>query len=420
MEQPVRKRFDYSEIYEVMAALDEQELWPYAPSAPEELKRNRWMAARRMLEGEMSEKAGRKIFAIPASSGTAAVHIGLGGLKVPAGSEVILPAMTDMGSASPVIFQNLIPVFADLDPETGLLTADTISRAITERTGAVIVVHLAGSPADMDPIMELCRPKGIKVIEDAAQAHGATYKGRPVGTLGDAGAFSLNGQKQITTGEGGLVFVDDVETFKRCLNFSDKHRRRVPPETPEHDIYAGAGLSYRMSDVDFSMLLAQWKKLPEIAARFTAVGRRLDERLSAIPGVSPMKHHPDAVPTFFTYLYRLNGAALEKKDAVKAAVDEAAKRVAMRSRGPYGQKPLYAFPVFQNRNFFPSADGEAQIWPAELVAQKRFPGLEPYDYSKVSLANTQAWYETSLSLSFHDGHSPEHADVIADAIASAI
>ncbi|MER9273482.1 DegT/DnrJ/EryC1/StrS family aminotransferase [Mesorhizobium sp. M0643] len=421
MTAPERIRFDGVERQLLDAALAGQELWPYSSSGNP--KRNFWNEAREALENYYSDTSGERLRAVPAGSGTAAIHVALGGLQIPAGTEVIVPPITDMGTVMPVIFQNAIPVFADLDPNTGLLTAETIARATTSRTSAVIVVHLGGSPADMEPILDFCRQNKIKVIEDAAQALGASYKGRPAGTRGDAGCFSLNSQKHITCGEGGFVLVRSEDDFLRCLNFSDKHRNRTDVRDPnsEHYFYNGSGLNYRMSDLEFAMLLGQLPKLSSVAGRFTAVGQRLDERLKKVPGVRPQERHPDAISSYFFQMFRLEPHVVGRREEVLNAMRAAAMPIGMGVGKSYGSETLYRTGVFRNRNFFDTfgqPNNEKPVWPAELVARQMFPGIPDtvFDYRQTDCPEAEAWIESALSIMFHDGHEPHHADVIADAI----
>lgn len=426
---PTRKRFDTEDAKIVIEALNQQELWPYPQ---EQDQTNYWVGLRRELEERYSHQSGRTLSLVPASSGTAAIHIALGGLQIPAGSEVIVPPITDMGTIMPVIFQNCIPVFADVDEQTGLLTADSLRAKITERTRAVIVVHLSGSPADVDPIMELCRTQGIRVIEDAAQALGATYKGRPAGTISDAGAFSLNSWKHVTAGEGGFVLVDGRETednFLRCLNFADKHRNRMKsPSNSEHDFYAGSGLNFRMSDLELALTLTQFRKLDGVAAKFNELGAHLDERLGKMDRIRPQLHqeHPKSRPVYFFAFFRLLGSRVER-DQILGKLRPIAGQMGMGLAASYGEKPLYAYDVFQKRNFFDTVgqpDNANPIWPAELVARRVFPHVpdSAFDYRKCAgeCPNAEMWIDTGFGLYFNESHGLEHMDAFADALADVL
>ena len=165
-------------------------------------------------------------YCVATSSGTSAIHTALGAIGIEPGDEVITTPITDMGTVIGIVCQNAIPVFADVDPRSYNITAETIEKCITDKTRAVIVVHLAGLCAEMDKIVELCKKHNIKVIEDCAQSYLATYKGKLAGTFGDAGCFSINDFKQISAGDGGLVIMNDEEIYGKALKFADKRATR--------------------------------------------------------------------------------------------------------------------------------------------------------------------------------------------------
>src|SRR4029077_7325439 len=156
------------------------------------------------------------------TSGTAAIHCAVAAVNPNPGDEIISSPITDMGAIAPILFQAAVPVFADVDPHALLISAETIAPRITRRTKAVILTHLFGNPCDMDPIMELARRHGFTVIEDCAQAFDATYKGKPVGTIGHIGCFSLQQTKHITSGEGGIAVTNDPHLGRRIRLFHDK------------------------------------------------------------------------------------------------------------------------------------------------------------------------------------------------------
>jgi len=172
-------------------------------------------------------------YCVAASSGTAAIHVALGALGITEGDEVITAPITDMGSVIGILYQNAIPIFADLDPHTYNMTASSIAARITDKTKAILVVHLAGNAADMDPIMDLAQRHGIKVIEDCAQSYHCFYKGRLAGTIGDIGCFSLNDFKHISAGDGGMLLMRDKSLYERAFRFADKNYNRFPhlPDT---------------------------------------------------------------------------------------------------------------------------------------------------------------------------------------------
>src|SRR5262249_28502890 len=156
------------------------------------------------------------------TSGTAAVHAAVAALDVNPGEEIITSPITDMGALTPILYQGAIPVFADVDPRTGNLTAETITPCLSERTRAIIATHLFGNPCDVGAILTLARAHNLPVIEDCAQAFLAQHAGRQVGTLGTLGCFSLQQGKHITTGEGGLIATNDEVLARRVFLFINK------------------------------------------------------------------------------------------------------------------------------------------------------------------------------------------------------
>ncbi len=373
---PLPPRFDLAELQNITRALGDNKLWPYPVDDPNGLV-NR---AVKELKGFFSVP-----YVVPTSSGTASIHTALAGLKIAAGSEVVLPPITDAGTVAPIIFQNAIPVFADVDPVTSTVTAETIASVITDRTSAVIVVHLAGCPVDIQPIAELCKARRIRLIEDAAQALAATYHGRYVGTIGDVGCFSLNDQKHITCGEGGFVTIHDETTYYQAHNFSDKyydrHNRGVK--------YHGVGLNYRLSELDGAMILGQLPKLPAIVKRRRAAGDLLTRMLRELPGVIPQVGPVESEHSYFFFMFRYDPAIITKP---REAIMKSLSSNGIKARGGYVEQMLYKSRVFQEKSFF--AGG---VWPAELVAQR------PYDYTNVHLPNAELANSTTVSFSFHQG-----------------
>lgn len=433
LKAPKHIRFVDTDYEAVQQALEQQELWPYSPKADTTQATNIWKKSIATLEQHFRSATGHELYAVAASSGTGAIHVALGGLQIPAGTEVIVPPITDMGTVMPVIFQNCIPVFADVDRETGLISAETIARKITERTRAVIVVHLMGSPADMDPIMDLCRKRNIKVIEDAAQALGATYRGKPLGTIGDAGAFSLNSQKHITAGEGGFVLVEGATEMMRCLNFSDKHRNRISipdqvpdPIKPDLRTYQGPGLNYRMSDLEHALLLSQMSRLDDVASKYTAFGERLESHMERIDGIAPQRRHKEGVSTYFYVMGRLQPEFAMHRDEIISELWRligGEENIGISIGSSYGREVLYKTGVFTKRNFFahePTKEEPLPIWPAELVARKKFPNVLDqvfqYDHPINSCPEAEAWLQESILFRFHDGHEVEHADAVGEAL----
>lgn len=212
--------------------------------------------------------------AISLANGTLALELALYALGIGPGDEVIVPARTFIASASCAVARGAVPVVADVDPISQNLTADTVLAVLTPRTRAIVVVHLAGWPCEMEPIMALARERGIKIVEDCAQAHGATYKGRPVGSFGDCAAFSFCQDKIMTTGgEGGMLLTNDEIVWKKAWAYKDhgKGYDAVFNRTHSsgfHWLHESFGSNYRMTEMQAAIGRRQLGKLPQwLAAR---------------------------------------------------------------------------------------------------------------------------------------------------------
>lgn len=215
-------------------------------------------------------------FADGVNSGTNAVYVALRALEIEPFTEVIVPPITDPGGVMPVALMNCIPVPADAAVGSFNTSAEQIAARMTERTSAVIVAHIAGLPVDMDPVMALARSRGVPVLEDCAQAHGARYKGRPVGTIGDVAAFStMSGKHHASGGQGGLVFTRSEETYWRVRRAADRGK---PFALAGATSNVTASLNCNMDEIHAAIGRVQLRKLPEIARRRRAQALELAER----------------------------------------------------------------------------------------------------------------------------------------------
>jgi perosamine synthetase len=207
---------------------------------------------------------------VATNCGTAALHLAMIALGLGPGDEVIVPALTFVASVNPVRYVGATPVFADIDPTTLGLTVATVARVVTPKTKAIVAVHLMGMPCDIAPLAEFCRQHGIALIEDAAEALGATVGGQPVGTFGQFGALSFNGNKTITTGSGGALLCRSGQQAQWLRGLSAQNRLLGSDEI-EH---VGLGYNYRMNALQAALGLVQWDKLPQFVARRMAIAAR--------------------------------------------------------------------------------------------------------------------------------------------------
>lgn len=249
--------------------------------------------------------------AVALANGTVALDLAMRVLGIGAGDEVIVTPRSFVASAACVPFAGATPVFADVDPISGNLSAETIAPKITSRTKAVIVVHVAGWPCDMGPIMELAQRTGIKVVEDCAQAHGAEYYGRPVGSLGDIAAFSFCQDKIITTGgEGGLVAMDDDAMWAKAWSLKDHGKcydtvKRPNPAPGFRWVHESVGTNWRMMSIQAVLGLRQLERLHEWRAQRTRnaeIWRRtlVDIPMLFTPQLDPA--HTHGWYRFYTYI----------------------------------------------------------------------------------------------------------------------
>ena len=220
-------------------------------------------------------------YAVALANGTLALDVALHALGIGPGDEVVVTPRTFIASVSCVVNVGATPVFADVAPESGNLTAETIARVLTPRTRAVICVHLAGWPCDMDPIMELAEQYGLKVIEDCAQAHGARYKGRSVGSIGHVGAWSFCQDKIMTTGgEGGMVTTNDEALWRSMWSFKDHGKSYAAVYEREHPpgfrwLHESFGTNWRMLEMQAVIGRIQLRRMAEWTAKRTANSKQI-------------------------------------------------------------------------------------------------------------------------------------------------
>ncbi|NVM28772.1 MAG: DegT/DnrJ/EryC1/StrS family aminotransferase [Candidatus Helarchaeota archaeon] len=276
--------------------------------------------------------------AIAVNSGTAALHVALSCLGVGPGDEIIIPPYTFVATATAVLHQNAIPIFADIDPKTYCLNPEAIEEAITPKTKGIMPVHLFGHPADMDPILEIAEKHDLFVIEDACQAHGAEYKGKKVGSIGAFGCFSFFESKNMMTGEGGIITTNDSE-------LADAARMVRHHGEPGWYIYHRLGYNYRMTEVQAALGLVQLSKLDQMNQIRIDYANHYNEHLKDLDGIQVPFVAKDVKHVFHGYAPLLEPEKLNvSKDYFLAKLNEGTpitKRIY--------PEPLYKAKLFQNR-----------------------------------------------------------------------
>ena len=260
-------------------------------------------------------------YALPIVNGTLSLTVALQAAGVGFGDEVVVPAYTWDGTATAVLAMGGVPVFADIDADSYCIDVESVRRALTPRTKAIVPVHLAMRFTDMDALMALAREHRLKVIEDCAHAHGGAWKGQGAGSMGDIGSFSLQESKLMTSGEGGLLTTNSLEYYEamqtviNCgrASITDTHGRRM------------LGLNYRMTDLQIALLMGQVEMLPELRARRAERAALLTRLLQGIPAIRTLPAQPRMTqPTYYTYVlqYRpAQGSPAPHRDLFVAALE---------------------------------------------------------------------------------------------------
>jgi perosamine synthetase len=254
------------------------------------------------FEEEFSEVvAGRHCVAV--NSGTSALHLALLALGIGPGDEVIVPPYTFVATVNAVLMMHALPVFVDSDVETFQMDARRIDQAMTDRTRAIVPVHLGGAAADLDTILTAARKRGIPVIEDACQAHLAEWRGRKVGTYGTAGCFSFQASKNLNSGEGGAILTSDDALIERCYRFHNNSRGRR--NTGNDFSYRSTGANLRMTEFQAALLTAQMTRLEAQARTRDENAAHLTSLLKQIPGITPARMYEGCTRNaYHLYMFR--------------------------------------------------------------------------------------------------------------------
>ncbi|MCC6782614.1 MAG: DegT/DnrJ/EryC1/StrS family aminotransferase [Planctomycetes bacterium] len=339
--------------------------------------------------------------AVACASGSAAVHAALGALRLQPGDEVVTSPITDMGAVMPICYEGARPVFADVDPDTANVDAATLRAAIGPRTRAVIVTHLFGQPCAMGPIVELCRERGVVLIEDVAQAFLATDGGRLCGSFGDFACFSFQQGKHMTTGEGGIVLCRDPARADAVHRFVNKGWGFADP-VPDHD---RPGFNYRLTELQAAVGCAQLAKLDGVVERRRARAAELCELLAELPGLELPLPRPGTRHSYWRFALHVDPRR------VRGGASALGARLLQRGIGNaphYVKKPAFACKVFeQRREFAPLRAVYADHLDGPLGDAQSHPGV-------------YAALERVLVLPWNEHYTADHVRSIAAALREAM
>ena len=308
----------------------------------------------RRFEAEWADRLGAS-HCVATANGTSALITAMNALEVGPGDEVIVPPYTFVATVNAVLIQHALPVFVDVDPGTSQIDASKIEGAITERTRAIVPVHIGGNPADLDAVMAVARKHGIPVVEDACQAHLAEWRGKKVGTVGDLGCFSFQNSKNLTSGEGGAVLTDDARLHAECLSFQNNGRS----EGDMPGTFGRNGANLRLTEFQGALLSTQLARLESQARTREQNAAHLSGLLDEIPGVTPARMYEGATRNaYHLYMFRYDPAEF-------AGLPRAGFLRAMAAEGipaSGGYSPLYREPFLRRtlesrafRSVFPSS-----------------------------------------------------------------
>ena len=311
----------------------------------------------RRFEERFSQALGRT-YGIAVSNGSAALDVAVAALGLGKSDEVIIPTFTIISCAASVVRAGATPVLVDSDPNTWNMNAAQIEKKITARTRAIMVVHIYGLPVDMTPIMDIANRHGLKIIEDAAEMHGQTYRGKPCGSFGELSVFSFYANKHITTGEGGMVMTDDPQLADRCRSL--RNLCFIPEKRFVHE---ELGWNFRMTNMQAALGLAQLEQLDEFVKKKRRMGNIYTERLKDIRGIQLPKRATD----YAENIYWVYGIVLN--DTVPFDAAEAMKWLSERR---IGSRPFF-FPMHEQPVFHKMGLFKNERYPvAERLARRGF------------------------------------------------
>jgi perosamine synthetase len=339
--------------------------------------------------------------AVACASGSAAVHAALGALRLQPGDEVVTSPITDMGAVMPICYEGARPVFADVDPDTANVDAATLRAAIGPRTRAVIVTHLFGQPCAMEPIVELCRERGVVLIEDVAQAFLASDAGRLCGSFGDFACFSFQQGKHMTTGEGGIVLCRDAARADAVHRFVNKGWG-FADAVPDHD---RPGFNYRLTELQAAVGCAQLAKLDGVVERRRTRAARLCELLAGFPGLAVPHPRPGTQHSYWRFALHVDPRV------VRGGASALGAKLLQRGIGNaphYVKKPAFACKVFERRReFAPLRAVYADHLDGPLGDERSHPGV-------------YAALERVLVLPWNEHYTEDHVTAIAAALRDAM
>ena len=326
--------------------------------------------------------------AVAVSSGTAALHLLVRALGLGPGDEVLVPSFTFAASVNCILYEGATPVFIDIEPDTYNLDPRDLERKITPRSRAVIAVDVFGHPVDWDEILRITGDHGLRVIDDSCEGLGAEYRGRPLGQFGDCATFAFYANKQITTGEGGMVVTADADLAALCRSWRNQGRGQMGSWL----VHEYLGYNYRMDEMSAALGCSQMRRLDSIREKREAVAQMYTERLRGIGWLRPPVVRPEVRMSWFVYVVTLG----KEIDRDKVIEHMTTKGLPVRSYFP----PVHSQPYFR-----------------DLAAQRRISGQ--WDWGPGSLPVTEEAGARALALPFHSNLTAEEVELVVESLGEA-
>jgi len=326
------------------------------------------------------------------TSGTAALHTALAALGVSEGDEVITTPMTDIGTVAAILALHAIPVFADIDMETRLISPESARARITDRTRVVITVHMSGMPCEMDTFLALGEEMGVKILEDCAQSHGGKYRGRFLGTIGDAAGYSMNESKQVSTGDGGYVVTNDDETARIAGLFRDKTYLRDRTLGRGEQPILFFAMNYRPTCLQAAVGIAQLRRLPEAVARRDEIVKRYYAELSDLPHLDLPRVVDGGEASWWPLPVRYTGGEPTRTEMAKVLRAEGVRIDTAMS----AVNNILRTELIQKRKYYPLTDAVPGFWQDTVYDPDSCPNVDELQRTTLRLPVDQRYTDQDI------------------------
>jgi UDP-4-amino-4,6-dideoxy-N-acetyl-beta-L-altrosamine transaminase len=327
-------------------------------------------------------------YAVVFSSGTAALHAAYAAIELRPGDKIITSPITFVATANAALYLGARPVFCDIERDTANLDATQIERLITNRTRAIVPVHFAGQPCDMDKILRIARHHNLYVIEDACHALGATYRGQRIGSLSDMTVFSFHPVKHVTTGEGGAVLTNNPDLYRKLRMFREHGITRDPrllsglnpgrQPDPWYYEMLHLGYNYRLSDLHCALGLSQLRKLDEFLKRRREIAALYNQTFAKTPAIQPLAQKPDRHSAYHIYVTQVNWKQIKK---TRTEVCTSLRRSGISTQVHY--IPVYRQPYYQRLGYAQGLCPRAEAYYEAALTLPLFPAMTNEDVYRV-------------------------------------